>query len=60
MKLGSMVRDSVTGNAGMVTARAQYLYNEPQVLVEGRDSVGRAWSLWLEVSRVRVVKRTKR
>ena len=52
IKLGAKVRDKVTKFEGCVTARAEYLYDKPRVLVEGIDSTGRPIEWWYDESRV--------
>lgn len=52
IKLGTRVKDKETKFEGLVTARAEYLYDEPSVLVESVDSTGRPIEWWYKESRV--------
>ena len=53
IKLGSKVRDTITGFSGVATARSGYLHGSPRVLVEGRVTAeGRLNSDWFEESRL--------
>lgn len=52
IKLGTKVRDKETNYQGIVTARAEYLYGIPKVLVENIDSTGRPIDWWYDESRV--------
>lgn len=52
INLGAKVRDRETGYEGIVTARAEYLYLKPQVLVENIDSTGRPIEYWYAEERV--------
>ena len=55
IKLGMKVRDKETNYQGVVTARAEYLYDRPRVLVENIDSTGRPIEWWYDESRVEEV-----
>ena len=55
IKLGTKIRDKETKFNGVVTARAEYLYDEPSVLVESIDSTGRPIEWWYKESRVEVI-----
>lgn len=55
IKLGVKVRDKETNFEGLVTARAEYLYERPSVLVEAIDSTGRPIEWWYKEERVEVV-----
>jgi hypothetical protein len=55
IELGSKVKDSVTGVIGTVTARVEYLYGSPRVMVE-YAAEGKASELWCEENRVEVVR----
>jgi hypothetical protein len=55
IKLGMKVRDKETNYEGIVTARAEYLYDRPRVLVENIDSTGRPIEWWYDESRVEEV-----
>ena len=55
IKLGIKVRDKVTNFEGLVTARADYLYGEPQVMVESVDTTGRPIEWWYKEDRVEIV-----
>ena len=55
IKLGMKVRDKETNYQGIVTARAEYLYDRPRVLVENIDSTGRPIEWWYDESRVEEV-----
>lgn len=50
--LGAIVKDRETGYEGVVTARVEYLYFNPQVLVEGIDNTGRPIEHWCAEERV--------
>ena len=52
IKLGTRVRDKETKFEGVVTARAEYLYDAPRVLVENIDSTGRPIECWYDETRV--------
>ena len=52
IKLGTRVRDKETRFEGLVTARAEYLYGESQVMVEAVDSTGRPIEWWYKEDRV--------
>ena len=52
IKLGTRIRDKETKYEGIVTARAEYLYDEPSVLVESIDSTGRPIEWWYKENRV--------
>lgn len=53
--LGSTVKDIETGYTGKVTARAEYLYDDPSLLVENVDSTGRPIEWWIKETRVEVI-----
>lgn len=55
IKLGTRVRDKETKFEGIVTARAEYLYNETRVLVENTDGTGRPIEWWYSEIRVEEV-----
>lgn len=55
IKLGTRVRDKETKFEGLVTARAEYLYDEPSVLVESVDGTGRPIEWWYKENRVEEV-----
>lgn len=55
IKLGTRVRDKETKFEGIVTARAEYLYNETRVLVENTDGTGRPIEWWYNEIRVEEV-----
>lgn len=50
IKLGTKVRDSITGFEGIVTARAEYLYGCIRCEVAGCDKPGEA--LWFDEQRL--------
>lgn len=52
ISLGTKVKDRETGYEGIVTARAEYLYGKPQVLVENIDNTGRPTEFWYVEERV--------
>lgn len=52
VKLGMNVIDRETGFRGKVTAKAQYLYDEPRALVENIDSTGRPIEWWFTMERL--------
>ena len=52
IELGTKVRDKKTGFKGLVTARAEYLYDNPRVLVENIDTTGRPIEWWYDETRV--------
>ena len=52
IKLGTRVRDKETKFEGIVTARAEYLYDRPKVLIENIDSTGRPIEWWYDETRV--------
>ena len=52
-KLGSFVKDIVTGYSGKITAACHYLYRPiPQYLIESVDSTGRPIEWWVEENRL--------
>lgn len=51
-ELGAKVADRVTDFKGLVTARAEYLYGEPRVLVESVDTTGRPIEFWYDEERL--------
>lgn len=55
IKLGTKVRDKETKFEGVVTARAEYLHENPRVMVEAVDNTGRPIEWWYEENRVEVV-----
>ena len=55
IKLGTKAREKETGFNGVVTARAEYLYDRPRVLVESIDSTGRPIEWWYDESRLEVI-----
>lgn len=55
INLGVLVIDPETGFKGKVTARAEYLYGEPRVMVENVDATGRPIEWWFEESRVEML-----
>lgn len=55
IKLGAKAREKETGFNGVVTARAEYLYDRPRVLVESIDSTGRPIEWWYDESRLEVI-----
>lgn len=55
IELGTNAIDNETGFAGVVTARVGYLYDNPQVLLEGVDSTGRPCDYWVNESRIEFV-----
>jgi hypothetical protein len=57
IKLGSKVKDKITGFTGTATARAEYLERPPQVFVEAEATEGgrRAADAWITESRLEVV-----
>ena len=50
--LGAIVRDKETEFQGIVTARSEYLYDAPKVLVENIDTTGRPIEVWYNEERV--------
>lgn len=50
--MGVQARDVVSGFTGMVIARAEYLYEESQVLVAARTGQGSVDSRWIAERRV--------
>jgi hypothetical protein len=56
MKLGTKVRDRITGTTGIVDARTVYLYGSPQVRVTPAETKDchPAEGFWLEERRVEV------
>lgn len=52
VKLGSTVRDTVTGFTGKVTARCEYLHGPARVHVETLNVVGDHHEAWLEEGRL--------
>lgn len=53
--LGTKVRDKETGFKGIVTARAEYLYDEPTLLVESIDDTGRPIEWWYKEKRIEIL-----
>lgn len=54
-KLGVKAKDKLTGFYGTVTARCEYLYDNPSVLLEGREAGGKPVQIWIQESRIEVV-----
>jgi hypothetical protein len=54
IQLGAMVKDSITGYVGKVTARCEYLDGDPMVLAEGIDNTGRPIEYWIKERRAEV------
>lgn len=54
LKLGSKVKDTVTGFEGTLTGKAEYLHNVPAGLVETLKD-GETKREWLELSRLVLV-----
>lgn len=52
INLGTKVRDKETGFDGVVTARAEYLYDGFRILVENIDTTGRPIEWWFNENRV--------
>lgn len=55
LKLGARVRDKITGFAGTLTAKAEYLHGEPQGLVEAEileTKSGKPEQMWLTLTRL--------
>ena len=50
VKLGSKVKDSISGFKGTVTARAEYLYGCVRCGVEGKDKPGEM--IWIDEQRL--------
>jgi hypothetical protein len=59
IKLGSNVKDTVTGVEGVATARAEYLHGSPSVRIEGRHADGKSFDEWIPEPRVAVVEAPK-
>ena len=55
IKLGTKVKDKETKTEGIVTARAEYLYEEPRVMIEFVDTTGRPIEWWYNEARVEEV-----
>lgn len=55
IKLGTKVRDKETKIEGIVTARAEYLYDEPRIMIEFVDTTGRPVEWWYNETRVEEV-----
>ena len=53
MELGHVVKDSITGFTGTITARAVYLHSNPMVLVESHRA-DKEDGRWLYEDRVSV------
>ena len=51
LKLGMKVQDKVTGAIGTITAKAEYLYDNPQFLFEYMDNSGSICSSWFSRNR---------
>lgn len=56
VKLGSKVRDLITGVTGFATARSEWLYGCTRIRVEGPDNVheGKPQELWFDEQRIEV------
>lgn len=52
IELGMRVKDTKTLFTGLVTARAEYLYGQPRILVENIDSTGRPVEWWYDEERL--------
>lgn len=55
IKLGSKVRDKLTGIEGHATGRVEYLDNSPDVLVEYQNGDGERSSTWIDEPRLVVI-----
>jgi len=56
VKLGSMVRDRITGFEGVATGRAEYLHGCPTVLVESPQlEKGEIKKQWIDEPRLEVI-----
>lgn len=57
IELGSTVKDSINGYQGIAIGRAEYLYGEPNVLVESLElKDGKPQVYWIAEARLIVVK----
>lgn len=52
IRLGAKVKDKETGFEGIATGRAEYLYGDPRVMVEGLDDTKRPIEWWFEEERL--------
>jgi len=59
IKMGSTVKDSVTGFIGVLTARCEYLHGAPAVLIEAMIE-GKPTILWVTESRAKEAGGAKR
>ena len=55
LELGMKVQDNVTGAVGTITAKAEYLYGEPQFLLEYLNDVGSICESWFTPDRYTVL-----
>lgn len=51
VRLGTKVRDSITGFEGTVTARCEYLTSTTRIMIEGQSADGKPVDLWCDESR---------
>jgi hypothetical protein len=55
IEFGDIVRDTVTGAEGVVTARAEYDTGYRSFQIEAVGTEGRPWSDWVEDNRLKLV-----
>ena len=55
INLGTKCKDKETNFEGRVTARVEYLYDSPQVLLEGMDATDSPVSYWIAETRAEII-----
>lgn len=55
VEFGDKAMDLGNDFVGIVTGKAMYSYEEPQVLIENLDSTGRPIQNWVALSRTRII-----
>lgn len=51
-ELGEFVRDTVTGCQGAITARCEYMFENPRYCLENSDENGRPVEMWFDENRL--------
>ena len=57
MNLGEKYRDTVTGFEGVVTGRAEYLYETSSAQLTRPDSTGKPESVWIPEARLEPIEK---
>lgn len=51
-ELGEFVRDTITGCQGAITARCEYMFENPRYCIENSDKNGRPFEMWFDENRL--------